>query len=71
VYVLENDPGEPWEGEVGLVTPEVLERRWPREGFERMVFLCGPPTMMDVVHRALLDRGVPAGNIQLEKFTLV
>lgn len=69
-YVLE-DPPEEWEGEEGMVTAEVLERRLPRDGYERMYLLCGPPAMMDGVQSALRERGVPQRHIQLERFALV
>jgi predicted ferric reductase len=70
VYVLEEDPHE-HEYEVGFVTPELLERRLPRDRFERDYMICGPPVMMDAVHEALLHRGVPHARIQLERFNLV
>jgi predicted ferric reductase len=70
VYVLENPPDD-WEGESGFVTAELLERRLPKERFERDYMICGPPVMMDVVHETLLERGVPHARIQLERFVLV
>jgi predicted ferric reductase len=69
VYVLE-EPDDDWEGETGMVTPDLLERRLPQEEFQRDYMICGPPPMMDAVHEALLDRGVPQGRIQLERFAL-
>jgi predicted ferric reductase len=70
VYVLEEPPDD-WAGETGFVTAELLERRLPRERFEREYMICGPPVMMDAVHDALLERGVPQARIQLERFNLV
>jgi predicted ferric reductase len=70
VHVLENPPDD-WEGEEGLVTADVLERRLPRDGYERMYLICGPPPMMEGVHTALLERGVSQRRIQLERFALV
>jgi predicted ferric reductase len=70
VYVLENAPEGEWGGEEGFVTAELLERRLPKEKFARVFFLCGPPPMMDAVHAALLEHGVPEAHIQLEKFAL-
>lgn len=71
VYVLEEEPDDPaWEGELGFITPEILERRLPKEKFVRYYFLCGPPAMMEAVHPALLEHGVPEGHVQLEKFVL-
>ncbi|HSJ26138.1 MAG TPA: ferric reductase-like transmembrane domain-containing protein [Longimicrobiales bacterium] len=69
VYVLE-EPPEDWDGEEGFITPEVLDRRLPDEGFERDCMICGPPPMMDAVHEALLQRGVPQDRIQIERFAL-
>jgi predicted ferric reductase len=70
IYVLE-DPDDDWEGEEGYVTPELLEKRLPKEEFDRDYMVCGPPPMMDTVHEALLERDVPHARIQLERFVLV
>jgi predicted ferric reductase len=70
VYVLE-EPDDDWDGEEGYITDELLEKRLPTEEFERDYMICGPPVMMDLVHQALLDRGVPHARIQLERFALV
>lgn len=69
VYVLENPP-DGWEGERGLVTPDLLDRRLPADKLRRAHMICGPPAMMDKVRAALLDRGVPQAEIQFERFTL-
>lgn len=69
VYVLE-EASEEVEAETGHVTGELLEKRLPRDRFTRVVFLCGPPPMMDAVHEALLEHGVPEAHIQMEKFVL-
>jgi predicted ferric reductase len=70
VYVIQNPP-EDWQGEAGYVTGELLERQLPRERFDRFFFVCGPPPLMDAVHSALLEHGVPEAHIQLERFNLV
>jgi predicted ferric reductase len=70
IYVLE-DPDDDWDGEEGYVTPELLEKRLPKEEFDRDYMVCGPPPMMDTVHEALLERDVPHARIQLERFVLV
>jgi predicted ferric reductase len=69
VYVLEEPPDD-WDGESGLVTPELLERRLPRDDFRRMHMICGPPVMMDIVRDALRERGVAHADIQFERFSL-
>ncbi|CAN5333089.1 ferredoxin reductase family protein [soil metagenome] len=70
VYVLE-EPPEDWDGETGFVTPDLLDQQLPHEDFPRHYFICGPPPMMDAVHPALLELGVPEDRIQLEKFVLI
>jgi predicted ferric reductase len=69
VYVLEEPPDD-WEGEEGFITPDMLERLVPDERFDRDFMICGPPVMMDAMHDALLQRGVPQDRIQLERFAL-
>ncbi|CAN5790312.1 ferredoxin reductase family protein [soil metagenome] len=69
VYVLE-DPPDDWEGESGFIDREVLERNVPEEEFPRMFFICGPAPMMDAVHEALGEHGVPEAQIQMERFAL-
>ena len=69
VYVLENAPDE-WDGETGYIDRGVLERHLPVEDFTRFHFICGPPQMMDAVHSALLELGVPEAHIQMERFNL-
>ncbi len=68
-YVIQNPP-EGWEGEAGMLTGEMLERRLPKEKYSRVVFLCGPTPMMDSVHEALIKHGVPESHIQMEQFSL-
>jgi predicted ferric reductase len=69
VYVLES-PGDDWTGERGFITADVLERHLPRDLLDRAVFVCGPPPMMDAVHDALKERGVPDEHIHMERFNL-
>lgn len=69
VYVLEEAPDD-WAGERGFVDADLLQRRLPDECVRRTYFVCGPPPMMDAVHAALLERGVPEAYIQMEHFNL-
>jgi predicted ferric reductase len=68
-YVLE-DPPEGWEGETGVLSPEVLDRHLPRWRGGTQYFVCGPDVMMDAVESSLLERGVPEDHINLERFDL-
>lgn len=70
VDVIEH-PADDWQGETGLLTPEVLARHLPDASTPRMYFLCGPEPMLDAVRPALQARGVPDARIQLERFALV
>lgn len=69
IYVLDEAP-EDFEGETGYIDGGVLERQLPEEDYKRFFFLCGPPPMMDSVHAALMEHGVPEAHVQLEKFNL-
>jgi len=70
VHVLERPP-EGWEGEVGYVTREMLERYLPSDPRRYRVFICGPPTgMLNVVEAALREMAVPEERIHLERFDL-
>jgi len=70
IYVLERPP-EGWEGEVGFVTAQVLERHLPADKLQEVeCFVCGPPPMMDAVESALLSLDVPLQNIHAERFDL-
>lgn len=69
IYVLKEPPPD-WEGESGLVTADLLERRLPSERVQRSYFVCGPPPMMDAVHDALIAQGVDEARIQMERFNL-
>jgi ferredoxin-NADP reductase len=70
IYVLE-EPHEGWQGEVGYVTEELLERvlSESRERYE--YFVCGPPPMLSAVSQGLRARGVAPGRIHAERFDLV
>ncbi len=72
VHVLEFPP-EGWNGEKGFVNGDILKRYLPvariRNEFE--VFICGPGPMMDTVEKALIQIGIPLGDIHSERFDLV
>jgi predicted ferric reductase len=69
IHVLERPP-EDWEGEVGYVTRDMLERYLPDPSRNYRVFLCGPTGMLNAVEESLQDVGVPESNIHLERFDL-
>jgi predicted ferric reductase len=72
VHVLV-DPPDGWQGESGFVTRDILEKHLPEERQPNYyeTFICGPPPMMDVVERILLDIGFSVGDFHSERFDLV
>jgi predicted ferric reductase len=70
IHVLA-EPPEGWDGESGLVTPELLEAHLPAHPERREHFLCGPAVMMDAVTDALLEHGVPLERIHSERFDFI
>jgi predicted ferric reductase len=70
VHILEQPP-EGWEGEVGFVSRELLERTLPENRAEAEYYICGPPPMMDAVERHLATLGVPMDRLHTERFNLV
>lgn len=71
-YVLSEPPPD-WgkrENELtGLITPECLKRAFPFPVASQWIFfVCGPPAMMEAAEAALIDLGVPAGQIISERF---
>lgn len=70
-HVIERPP-EGWEGESGLVTPEILDRRLPKDPDKLWdYFVCGPPPMMDAVEEHLAAQGIPLRQIHSERFNIV
>jgi predicted ferric reductase len=51
------------------LSPEHLRELIPQLS-ETDIFLCGPPAMMDYVHRSLIAAGVPSSSIHSERFAL-
>lgn len=70
VHVLKEPPLD-WEGERGLVTPELLRRVLPAQALRFEYFLCGPTAMSVAVQRGLHDFKVPLGQVHFELFEMV
>jgi predicted ferric reductase len=71
VHALTEVPPD-WQGEVGRITPSLLDRYLPDPRRERReYFLCGPEPMMDAVEAYLRRRGVPMRDIHSERFKIV
>lgn len=68
VPVLSDDePGEGWTGERGLVT-DVVSRR-EDDLAEVEAYVCGPPPMVEAAMEMLAGKGVPESRIYYDKFT--
>jgi cytochrome-b5 reductase len=50
-YVL-NNPPEGWTGEVGFVTPEMIQKYLPAPAADVKILLCGPPPMISAMKKA-------------------
>jgi len=70
LHVLE-DPPDDWEGEEGVIEDEMLARLLPGDLDAHDYFICGPEPMMNVVEKALLERGIAQKRILSERFNIV
>ncbi|RQM08531.1 hypothetical protein DH86_00000252 [Scytalidium sp. 3C] len=50
-YVL-NNPPENWDGGVGFVTPEMIQKWLPKPADDVKLLLCGPPPMISAMKKA-------------------
>lgn len=57
-YVL-NNPPENWEGSVGFVTPEIMEKHLPKASDHTNLLVCGPPPMVSAIKKAAQTLGYP------------
>lgn len=58
------------DAEQGVVTADKIAAFVAETGADADCFVCGPGPFMDTVERALLDAGVPAEHVHLERFTV-
>ena len=58
-----DQPAQGWDGPVGFVTEPL--HRLTLDPAHTTAFLCGPEPMMRFSANALLDKGVPAGDIRV------
>jgi len=63
-------PSNSWEGEKGLLTPEIVQRWAPPTPGQAEYFLCGPGPMSTIAERALRDMGVPMTHVHWELFEM-
>jgi len=60
VYYVLNNPPPQWDGGVGFVTKEHIEKGMPPSSHDIKVLLCGPPPMLTAMKKHLDDLGYPA-----------
>jgi predicted ferric reductase len=72
VHVLQEPPAD-WQGEVGFVTQEVLDRHLPPAPLRQRLhyLLCGPTPMTLGVERSVAALSVPAAQVHSELFDWV
>lgn len=69
IHILEKPP-QGWKGEIGRITPEIIDRCLPDRREDAQYLICGPDPMMDLVESTLLSRGIPLRNILSERFNI-
>ena len=67
VPALSEPDGEPWDGEVGLIT-EVVKRH-ESDLSEADAYVCGPPPMVEAAMETLSALGAPDKHVYYDKFT--
>ena len=67
VPALSDADGEPWEGEVGLITDVV--KRHEQDLSEMDSYVCGPPLMVEAAMEVLSVLGAPDKRVYYDKFT--
>lgn len=68
VHVL-SEPPDDWTGKTGYIDAALLDCVVPLATYKTGLFvLCGPPIMLTTVERALIERGVSADRILMERF---
>jgi predicted ferric reductase len=69
LHVIEHPPDD-WRGARGFIDAELLAAHLPARRASVQCLMCGPPPMMDAVYELLVAQGVPAANIDHERFEL-
>ncbi len=68
---LLKDPPPGWEGESGLITSDLLQRRLPLADPEQSYLICGPVIMIELTEKLLHQGGVSLARIHSELFDMV
>lgn len=57
----------PWSGETGKINPQLLAK-YTKGITSPVYYITGPPSMVNAMHRMLLDSGMDDDNIRIEEF---
>lgn len=70
IWLLKEPPSD-WQGESGLISAELLQRRLPLADPDQAYLICGPVVMIELTEKLLHQAGVPLSKIHSELFDLV
>jgi len=68
VVVVPSRAPDGWEGESGRLDSSMLRRLVPHDDRFRQAYLCGPPDLVKMVNKTLLDIGIPRRDVHAELF---
>jgi predicted ferric reductase len=68
---LLKDPPPDWQGETGLISSDLLQRRLPLADPRQAYLICGPVRMIELTEKLLHQGGVPLARIHSELFDMV
>lgn len=70
VFLLEDPPAD-WQGESGMLSPDILKLHLPGHFRELEYFICGPVPMIQLAEKELHKLGVPLHHLHSELFDFV
>ena len=66
VFVL-NEASNGWKGATGVIDAELVKKEVP-DYKERVLYVCGPPPMVQAMEKLIRDLGLPPTQLRLEAF---
>lgn len=67
VFIL-NEASNGWKGVTGVIDAELVKKEVP-DYKERVLYVCGPPPMVQAMEKLIRDLGLPLTQLKLEAFT--
>lgn len=69
VHYALSEPPEDWDGLKGKLDEQLIKQLFSfPEASKWLYFVCGPPAMMEIVERSLINLGIPSSQIVMEQF---